>query len=116
MAVSTAQRLARDKYRKEKRDQMTVEIPKGKREVYKLIAAELDRSLAQLIQDAVEEYGANHGGENLSLATQNQEQKLSAADKKLIEEFNRLPAETQKALIKLIQSINQNAKQDSFPE
>ena len=116
MAVSNAKRIAIKKYQQEKRDRLTVDVPKGKREEYKAKAAKLGLSLSVLIQKGVETYGVNHAGQNLSAASQNLEQKLSAADKKLIEEFNRLPAETQKALIKLIQSINQNAKQDSFPE
>lgn len=105
MAVSIAQQLAKDKYRKEKRDQMTVEVPKGKREVYKLIAAELGISLAQLIQVAVESYGRNHaGGIQLPAAEQ---KSLSPSDEKLLVEFSKLPVDAQKSLMKFLQTINQ---------
>ena len=103
-------------YKKLNYDNILVRVKKGKKEEYQQSADSLGLGQAEMIRQAIEEFIQNHAGENLSLATQNQEQKLSAADKKLIEEFNQLPAETQKALIKLIQSINQNAKQDSFPE
>ena len=116
MAVSTAQKLAKAKYQHEKRTLIATDVSKEKGEFYRATAMELGISLSKLVQISVEEFIQNHAGENFSLVAQNQEQKLSAADKKLIEEFNQLPADTQKALIKLIQSINQNAKQDSFPE
>ena len=116
MAVSTAQKLAKAKYQHEKRTLIATDVSKEKGEFYRATAMELGISLSKLVQIGVEEFIQNHAGENFSVTTQSQEQRLSAADKKLIEEFNRLPAETQKALIKLIQSINQNAKQDSFPE
>ena len=110
MAVSIAQQLAKDKYRKEKRDQMTVEIPKGKREVYKQIAADLGISLALLVQFSVEDYGRNHGSENALSIGAEESERFSAADRKLVEEFNQLPADTQKAITKLIATINQNLK------
>ena len=116
MAVSTAQKLAKAKYQQEKRTLIATEVSKEKGEFYRTTATEFGISLSKLVQNGVEEFIQNHAGQNLSLVAQNSEPKLSAADKKLVDEFNQLPVDTQKALIKLIQSINQNAKQDSFPE
>ncbi len=118
MAVSDAQRDSIAKYRAEKRDQLAVDVPKGKRDIYKQGAAELNLSLSMLIQNAVEEFIAHHQADNLSAAELKkisllvqQTEKLSPAEKNLLVEFNKLPVETQKLVFKLIQSINQNSKQ-----
>ena len=57
--ATAAQRLANHNYRREKRDQTTVEFPKGKREVYKQMAAELGMSLTQFIQCSIDGFIAN---------------------------------------------------------
>ncbi len=117
--VTESKRKANAKYRAEKRDQLAVDVPKGKRDIYKQGAAELNLSLSMLIQNAVEEFIARHQADNLSIVSQSASsptQKLSATEKNLLAEFNKLPADTQKLILKLIQSINQNAKQNSFPE
>ena len=89
MAVSEAQKLAVEKYRREKRDQLAVDVPKGKRDAYKMIAAEKGLSLSQLIQNSVESFAGLHVGE-------------------LPEEFNQLPVDAQKHLMKFLKSINEN--------
>ena len=63
MAMSKAQRLAIRIYQQEKCDRLTADVPKGKRDAYKHIAAELGLSLSKLIQNAVEEYACNHAGD-----------------------------------------------------
>ena len=99
MAMSTARRLANEKYLKEKCDRIGVDIPKGKRDAYKLVAAELGISLASLVQVGVEEYARTHAGEKFSVpadvtAKSVPEKKLTASERRLVETFGRLPKET----------------------
>ena len=107
--VTDAQKLSIQKYRQEKRDQLSVDVPKGKRDAYKAIAAELGLSLSILIQRGVESYAGFQNVESIKPASINKQQtaeKLSAADRVLLGEFNRLPADVQKAFIKTFKAIN----------
>lgn len=98
MAMSTARRLANEKYLKEKCDRIGVDIPKGKRDAYKLVAAELGISLASLVQVGIEEYARTHAGEKFSVpakeAASVPEKKLTASERRLVEAFARLPEKT----------------------
>ncbi|MBR4384378.1 MAG: hypothetical protein IKP64_12580 [Selenomonadaceae bacterium] len=115
MAVSKAQQLAKDKYRTEKRDQINAEVPKGKRDEYKQAAARFGISLAQLIQNGVEEFIQNHAGEDFSEANQltaagastveKPGETLSREEKKLLEEFRQMPVNSQKHVRGLIRAI-----------
>ena len=108
MVNPNAQKIAKAKYQQEKCDRITADIPKGKRDAYKLIATELDRSLAQLIQDAIEEYGRNHAGKDFLESLPTPEAKsLSPADERLLDEFSKLPADAKKHLVELAKIINQ---------
>ena len=57
--------------RKDKWERLAVEIPKGKRDIYKMAARELGLSLSKLIQNGVEEYIKNHGEEFIAAAEDN---------------------------------------------
>ena len=57
--------------RKDKWERLAVEIPKGKRDIYKMAARELGLSLSKLIQNGVEEYIKNHGVEFIAAAEDN---------------------------------------------
>ena len=114
MAISDAQRLAVKIYRSEKRDQISFDVPKGKREVYKRIAAKLGLSLAQLIQDSVEDFSRAHAGEDraanqLTATSMSTDEKpgetLSREEKKLLEDFRQMPANLQKHVRGLIRAI-----------
>lgn len=108
MAVSESQRLAVIKYRQEKRDQIAVDVPKGKREEYKLKAAKLGLSLSMLIQHGVESYGeefiANHSTE--SFTKPEKPESLSADERRMLVEFNQLPSDAQKHLLKFVKAVN----------
>ena len=110
MAVSVAQKMAKEKYRNDKRDQMTVEIPKGKRDAYKLIAAELGLSLSMLVQASIEDYGANHAVK--IVVQQDADQKLTTEQKRLVEEFSKLPVDAQKHLMKFVAAVNDQSAAD----
>ena len=67
MATSKEQKkLIRVTYREKKYERLAVEIPKGKRDIYKVAAQELGLSLSRLVQNGVEEYIQNHTGEKFS--------------------------------------------------
>lgn len=96
--MATAEkRLANHKYRRENRDRLTIDVPKGKREVYKQLATEMKISVTQLIQYGVE------------LLTQsrkkNQGDKLSAEQRQLIEMVSKLNPKACKYLIKFLETL-----------
>ena len=103
MATSKSQMLAVAKFRAEKCDRIAADVPKGKREVYNAAAKELNLSLAKLIQAGVEEYIANHAGEVVTVKPENQ---LSAEERRLLDEFNQLPGDAQKHLLKFVKAVN----------
>lgn len=111
MSVSKAKRISIATYQQEKCDRITADIPKGKRDAYKLIAAELDISLASLIQVGVEEYARAHAGENFSVpvtdttAKSVPEKKLTAAERRLVETFARLPEKTRAKFAGLLENV-----------
>ena len=100
MASSAAQKLAKEKYRQEKRDLLAVEIPKGKRDEYKAKAAELGLSLSMLIQHSVESYGESSAG-NVPASSE-----LTTEQKIFVDEFSKLPADVQKNFLKVFKAIN----------
>lgn len=104
MTVSEAKRLAIAKYRQEKRDQLAVDVPKGKRDEFKAKAAALGISLAQLIQRAVETYG---GELNHTQPAQIVDElpKLTGDEKHLVDAFNNLSPKAQKALLKFLDAL-----------
>ena len=105
MAITESQKESIAKYRAEKRDRLSTDIPKGKRDAYNLAASELGLSLSKLIQCGVEEFIARHAGKEIE-RPQVVEEKFSAEEKRLVEEFAKLPVDVRKALIKLVGAIN----------
>lgn len=55
MAYSEAQKRASQKYNEKSYDQLSIRVPKGKREEYKNFAEQKGMSLAQLIVSLLEE-------------------------------------------------------------
>lgn len=111
MAISEAQRLAITKYRSEKRDQISVDVPKGKRDAYKRIAAELNLSLSMLIQNGVEGYATNHAGEVITPtpAPVPVGDKLTSEQRRLLATADNLPHDARKQLVKFLESLVTNA-------
>ena len=110
MAVSRAKRISIATYQQEKCDRLTADVPKGKRDAYKQIAAELNISLASLIQIGVEEYARTHAGEKISVpgdvtAKSVPEKKLTAAERRLVETFARLPEKTRAKFAGLLENV-----------
>ena len=102
MPVSNSKRISIKKYQQEKRDRLTVDVPKGKRDEYKAKAGQLGLSLSMLIQNGVEAYGENSG----EVITPTQGEKLTSDQKRLLDEFGKMPVEVQKQTLKLIREIN----------
>ena len=105
MTVSSAKRVSIAKYQQEKCDRVTADIPKGKREAYKMIAAEKGLSLSQLIQNSVESFA---GLVPEKFTTECPPEKFTPEQRRLVEEFNQLSVDAQKYLIKTLKAINQS--------
>ena len=105
MATSKAQLMAVKKYRQEKRDQISFDVPKGKRDELKQSASLLGMSLRGLFVSSVEEYISRHAGETFADKQQTRKS-LSPAEEKLLGEFSKLPPDAQKSLMKFLQTIN----------
>ena len=102
MAVSVPKRISIRKYQSEKCDRITLDVPKGKREAYKLVAAELDMSLAQLVQNSVEGYAANHAG---AVPTPTPAEILTADEKQLLAAYAKCPENMRSTLKKLVEQV-----------
>ena len=105
--ASEAKRAANARYRQEKRDQLAVDIPKGKRDAYKRIAAELNLSLSQLIQNGVEGYALVHAGEGVipAVPTVEPTEKLTADERRLVQAASKVPDDTRKLFLKLVEDL-----------
>lgn len=91
------------KYRP-KKDIITIQVPKGKRDAYKMAAIELGLSLSMLVQYGVEEYIRNH---EIPVAIEKSvvEETLTDAEIRLSENFARLPKSVQRRFAGLIQDF-----------
>ena len=89
---------------KKLRDKIAINVPKGKRDVYRRAAAELGLSLSVLIQKGVEEFISNNVDEDF-VAKIKAEEKLSKEKQKLIAAFDKLPKDSQKIIRKLVEDF-----------
>ena len=101
-------------YRKEKYDNVSFKIPKGKREEYKQAADDFGIAQSEMFRLAVDTFIAEKSLQDLPvravmLARQpvKPENQLSAEERKLIDEFNQLPTDAQKYLLKFVKAVNQ---------
>ena len=119
MPRTEAQKRARKKYESKAYDQISFKVAKGKRDEYQQAANRLNLGQAALFRLAAEEFITRYiGGENLSVVetkplaivdNKQDKQNLSAEQKRLVDNFNQLPVETQKAISKLVKTlVNQN--------
>ena len=103
-------------YKKGKYDRLNIYIPKGDGEEYKQAANDFGLGLSEMIRLAVETYIADRSLHDLSvkpapMAKESPSEKLSTQEKTLLDEFNRLPVDVQKAFLKTFKAIN--AAQDA---
>lgn len=108
MATAT-QILANANYRAKAYDRISIDVKKGKRDTYNAAAKDLDLSLAMLIQLGTEEFIQNHAGEKFSVpakeAASVPEKKLTAAERRLVEAFARLPEKTRAKFAGLLENV-----------
>lgn len=110
--MATAKDVYDREYKKANYDNILVRVKKGKKEEYQQIADDFGFGQAEMIRLAIEEFIANHTGEVMTpapMAAQSAN-KLSAADKQLLDEFSKLPADAQKSLMKFLKTINGTSK------
>ena len=89
-----------------KRDIISIAVPQGKRDAYKMVAAELGKSLSGLIQNAVEEYIQNHADELVDIERSViAEESFTEAELRLSENFSKLPKRVQQKFAGLIQEF-----------
>lgn len=105
MAVSQAQKLAVQKYRAKTYDTIGFDVPKGKRDEYKEKASKLGLSLAKFLFLSAESYG-----EEFTPAPRVESEKLTAEQRRLLDEFGKLPVDAQKYFMKAFKAINEQAK------
>ena len=106
MAVSKSKIIANKKYRAKTYDTIGFDVPKGKREEFKAKATELGLSLAKFLFVAAESYG--EGCEVMTAQKLKPEISLTLEQKKFLDEFNQLPADGQRLLVKFLQSVNRS--------
>jgi len=104
MSRTDGEKISRQKYESKAYDQILIKVKKGKREEYRQSAELIGLGQMEMIRRAIEEFIANHAGEKLPAAKP--EEKLTADEKKLVEEFCRLPVDAQKYLLKFVRAIN----------
>ena len=108
MILAKEQAAVVEKFRTKKFDRVTVNVPKGKRDAYKLGAEFLELSLSQLVQNAVEDYLENNWGESpakIEKPVVEEKLKLSVAERRLLEDFAKLPKSVQKKFAGLIKDF-----------
>ena len=92
-------------YKKENYDQILVRVKKGKKEEYRQAADDLGLGQMELFRTAVEEYIQNRAGGEFK---PEKPESISAADKRLIEEFNQLPVDARKHFLQAFKAINES--------
>ena len=110
MEVSKPKRLSIKKYQQEKCDRLTIDVPKGKRNAYKLIAAELGLSLSLLVQNGVENYAVNHGCKEV-VPEKPASVQPSAEEKRLLQNLASLPKSTRAKFVSLLEEVAKLAEQ-----
>ena len=107
-------------YKKNKYDRLAFLSPKGKGKEYRQAADDFGLGLSEMIRIAVETYIADRSLHDLPvkpapMAKESPSEKLSTQEKTLLDEFNRLPVDVQKAFLKTFKAINatQNADNQS---
>ena len=104
--------------RKERYDNILIRVKKGKREEYQQAAQDFGIGFWELIQTAVETYIADRSLHDLPVKpapiSKPESPKLSAEERRLLDEFNKLPPDVQKSIAKMIRTINAELDRDKI--
>lgn len=101
MKTPQSQVLAVMRYRQEKRDNISVDVPKGKKDGYKAKAAALGMSLSQLIQRGVESYGEGAP----TVAPVKPAPVITSEQRKILDTVELLPPDARRALMKFLHAL-----------
>ena len=104
MAISEDKKLWCVEPSKYPRDKIAINVPKGKRAVYRRAAAELGLNFSVFIQKSVEEFINNNADEDF-IAKIKAENKLSKEKQRLLAAFDKLPKESQRLVRKLTEDF-----------
>lgn len=115
--MTIAERTKKDiydqEYKKANYDQVSIRVKKGKREEYQQAAENFGLGYAEMIRLAVETFIAERSLQDLpvkpaSMNKQPTAEKLTSSERTLLDEFNQLPTDAQKSLIRFLRSVNQH--------
>ena len=103
-------------YKRNNYDKIFFLVKKGKRAEYQQAAENFGLGQAEMIRLAVETFIAERSLQDLPvkpapMAKEQPAEKLTSTEKNLLDEFNRLPVDVQKAFLKTFKAIN--AAQDA---
>ena len=104
MAIVNDKRLWCVEPPKTSRDKIAINVPKGKRDVYRRAAAERGLSLSSLIQMGVEEFILKQVDEEFIAKLKDQE-RLSKEKQKLVAAFDTLPKDSRQVVLELVENF-----------
>ena len=96
-------------YKKANYDQFIFRAKKGKKEEYRQAAEDFGLGLTEMFRLAVETFIAERSLYDLPVKPAPKtppEEKLSSEERKLLDEFSKLPPDVQKSIAKMIRAIN----------
>lgn len=112
MATSESQKKAIKKYKEKNIELVAFETRKGKSAEYTQAAINLGLGKMEMIRLAVEEFIQRHLNEfapvvkPAPMTPQPTAEKLSTQERTLLDEFNQLPVDAQKSLIRFLKNVN----------
>ena len=118
MPRSESQKKATRKYKEKNIELVAFETKKGKSAEYTQAAAKMRLGKMEMIRLAVEEFIQTHLHEfapivkPASITAQPTAEKLTSSERTLLDEFNRLPVDAQKALLKFLKTLNERQDGD----
>lgn len=108
-------------YKKLNYDQVSIRVKKGKREEYQQAAEDFGLGYAEMIRLAVDTFIAEKSLQDLPARivkpapiSKPESPKLSVEERRLLDEFNKLPPDVQKSIAKMIRAINTEFERDKI--
>ena len=105
-------------YQKAAYDRIGLVVKKGKREEYQQAAQDFGLTLSELLKISIETYIADRSLQDLPVKpapiSKPESPKLSAEERRLLDEFNKLPPDVQKSIAKMIRTINAELDRDKI--
>lgn len=103
-------------YKKANYDKIFFLVKKGKREEYKQAAEDFGLGQAEMIRLAVDTFIAEKSLQDLPtrIVKPAPQEKISDEERRLLDEFNKLPTDVQKSIAKMIRTINAELDRDKI--